>query len=228
MKARDVMVSPVVTVNSSATVQQVAKTLLERRVSAVPVVDDDDKLVGIISEGDLLHRAEAGTERQRPWWLAMLTDSRALAADYVKAHARKVKDIMTTPVITATPDAPLHQIATLLESHSIKRVPIVEHGQLVGIVSRANLIQAVASELKEVDIPRSDATVRERLLAHLKTQSWAHTTLVNITVSEGVVDLWGISNSDVERQALRVAAESLPGVRAVNDHMIKRPQAWGY
>jgi CBS domain-containing protein len=223
------MVSPVVTVRSSATVQEVAKTLLERRISAVPVVEDDGKLVGIVSEGDLLHRAEAGTERrQRPWWLAILTDERALAADYIKAHARQVKDVMTSPVITAAPETPLHQIASLLESSRIKRVPIVERGQIVGIVSRANLIQAVASERKEPDIPPSDTTVREKLLAHLQGQPWAHTTLLNVTVSNGVVDLWGISNSDAERNAIRVAAESLPGVRAVNDHLIKRPQAWGY
>ena len=228
MRARDVMVSPVVTVKPSASVQQVAKVLLERRISAVPVVDDDDKLIGIVSEGDLLHRAEAGTERRRSWWLAMLTDERALAADYVKAHARNVKDVMTSPVITAAPDTPLHEIASLLESNSIKRVPIVEHGQLVGIVSRANLVQAVASERRQLDIPLSDTAVRDKLLAHLKRQRWAHTALVNVTVNDGVVDLWGISNSDTERNALRVAAEALPNVRAVNNHLIKRPQAWGY
>jgi CBS domain-containing protein len=228
MRARDVMVSPVVTVRSSATVQEVAKTLLERKISAVPVVDEDGKLVGIVSEGDLLHRAEAGTERQRSWWLSILTDERALAVDYIKAHARQVKDVMTSPVITAAPDTPLHKIASMLESYRIKRVPIVERDQLVGIVSRANLIQAVASERKELEIPLSDTTVREKLLTHLKGQPWAHTTLLNVTVSDGVVDLWGISNSDTERNALRVAAESLPGVRAVNDHLIKRPQAWGY
>jgi CBS domain-containing protein len=222
------MVSPVVTVKPSASVQQVAKILLERRISAVPVVDDDGKLIGIVSEGDLLRRAEAGTERRRPWWLAMLTDERALAADYVKAHAQNVKDVMTTRVVTAAPDTPLHEIASLLEDNSIKRVPIVEHGQLLGIVSRANLVQAVASERRQLDIPLSDAAVRDKLLAHLKGQRWAHTALVNVTVNDGVVDLWGISNSDTERHALRVAAEALPGVRAVNNHLIKRPQAWGY
>ena len=228
MKARDVMVSPVITVRPSASVKEVAKIFLERRISAVPVVDDQGKIVGIVSEGDLLHRSEAGTQRQRPWWLLALTRDDALAADYVKAHARKVSDVMATEVITAGPDTPLHEIASTLEKYAIKRVPIVKDGQLVGIVSRANLIQAVASDRKKLEISLSDTTIRDKLLAHLKSQRWAHTGLLNATVSDGVVDLWGISNSDTERKAIRVAAESMPGVVAVNDHLIMRPQAWGY
>ena len=145
MKARDVMVSPVITVKPSSSVKEVAKTFLERRISAAPVVDDQGKLVGIVSEGDLMHRAEAGTERHRSWWLRALTAEETLAAEYVKAHARKVADVMTRDVITATADTPLHEIAALLEKNSIKRVPVVKNGQLVGIVSRANLVQAVAS-----------------------------------------------------------------------------------
>ena len=223
MKARDVMVSPVITVKPFSSVREVAKTFLERRISAVPVVDDQGKLVGIVSEGDLLHRSEAGTERQRPWWLLALTGDDTLASEYVKAHGRKVADIMTRNVITATPDTPLHEIAALLEKNSIKRVPIVKDGQLVGIVTRANLIQAVASARKELDIPLSDTTVRDKLLAHLKAQSWAHTSLLNVTVTDGVVDLWGMTNSETEKKAIRVAAESTPGVRTVNDNLVKRP-----
>ena len=173
MKARDVMVSPVVTVKPSASVKEVAKLLLQRRISAVPVVDDQGKVVGIVSEGDLLHRAEAGTERQRPWWLLGLTGEETLAAEYVKAHARKVADVMTSQVTTATPDTPLHELATLMERNSIKRVPIVKDGQLVGIVSRANLVQAVASARESpLEIPLSDANIREKLLAHLQQQAW--------------------------------------------------------
>ena len=208
MKARDVMVSPVITVKPSSSVKEVAKTFLERRISAAPVVDDQGKLVGIVSEGDLMHRAEAGTERHRSWWLRALTAEETLAAEYVKAHARKVADVMTRNVITATADTPLHEIAALLEKNSIKRVPIVKNGQLVGIVSRANLIQAVASTRKGLEIPLSDTTIRDKLLVHLKGQAWAHTLLLNVTVNGGVVDLWGITTSDAERKAIRVAAES--------------------
>jgi CBS domain-containing protein len=151
MKARDVMVSPVITVKPSASVREVAQLFIERRISAVPVVDERGKLVGIVSEGDLLHREETGTERRRTSWLNFLTAKEALAAEYVKAHARKVSDVMTREVITATPDTPLHEIASTLEKCWIKRVPIVSNGQLVGLVSRANLIQygqLVASQHK--------------------------------------------------------------------------------
>jgi CBS domain-containing protein len=223
MKARDVMVSPVITMKPSSSVKEVAKTFLERRISAVPVVDDQGKLVGIVSDGDLMHRAEAGTQRQRPWWLRLLTAEETLAAEYVKAHARKVADVMTRDVITATADTPLYEIAALLEKNSIKRVPIVENGQLVGIVSRANLIQGVASTRKELEIPLSDATIRDRILAHLKGQTWAHTLLLNVTVNGGVVDLWGMTTSEAERKAIRVVAESTPGVSAINDHLFTRP-----
>jgi CBS domain-containing protein len=214
------MVSPVITVKASSSIREVAQLLLERRISAVPVVDEHGKLIGIVSEGDLLHRAEAGTERQRPWWLSAMTEDETLAAEYAKSHGRKVRDVMTPRVITATPDTPLHKIAALMEKNAIKRVPIVADGQLVGIVSRANLIQAVASARSELEIPLSDATIRDKVLAQLKSQAWAHTSQLNVTVSGGVVDLWGIVKSDAERKAIRVVAEGAPGVRAVNDNMI--------
>ena len=224
MNARDVMVSPVVTVKPAASVQEVAKLLLERRISAVPVVDDQGKVVGIVSEGDLLHRAEAGTERRRSWWLLGLTGDEMLADEYVKAHARKVADVMTSQVTTAAPDTPLHELATLMETNSIKRVPIVKDGQLVGIVSRANLVQAVASARESpLEIPLSDANIREKLLAHLQQQAWGRPWLLNVMVNDGTVDLWGVARSDAEKTAIRVAAESIPGVRGVNDNLVIRP-----
>ena len=191
------------------------------------MTDDSGKLVGIVSEGDLMHRSEAGTERQRSWWLRLMAGDDMLAADYVKAHGRKVADVMTRNVITATPAMPLDEIAILLEMNSIKRVPIVEDGQLVGIVSRANLVQAVASAPKGLEIPLADSAIRDKLLAHLKAQPWAHTGLLSVTVSDGVVYLWGITSSDAERKAICVAAETTRGVRAVNDHLILRPRAYG-
>lgn len=223
MKARDVMVSPVITVKPTSSVRDVAKTFLERRISAVPVVNDQGKVVGMISEGDLIHRSEAGTERQHSWWLDAFISDETLAAEYTKAHSRTVADVMTRRVITAAPDTPLQEIAALLEKNSIKRVPIVRNGKLVGIVSRANLVQAVASAKKTPKIPPSDTMIRDRLLKHLKQQKWAHTLLLNVTVSGGVVDLWGIAQSEAERQAIRVAAESIAGVRAVNDNLVKQP-----
>jgi CBS domain-containing protein len=214
MKARDVMVSRVITVKPSSSIKEVANIFLERRISAAPVVDDQGKLIGIISEGDLMHRAEAGTERHRSWWLRLLTAEETLAAEYVKAHARKVADVMTSDVITTGPETPL------------KRVPIVQNGQLIGIVSRANLIQAMASARKGPEIPLSDAAIRDRLLAGLKAQEWLDTFLLNVTVNGGVVDLWGITRSDADRKAIRVAAESTPGVSAVNDNLFTRRLQW--
>jgi len=222
MRARDVMSSPVIAVMPSCPIEEVARTLLERGVSGVPVVDGQGRLVGIVSEGDLLHRAETETERRRSWWLRLLASDEVLAAEYTKAHARKVEDVMTRRVVTAGPDTELSEIAMLLEQHAIKRVPIVEDGQLVGIVSRANLVQAVASARARAPVAGSDAKIRDQLLAHLRAQPWAHTLLLNATVTDGVVDLWGMTNSEAERTAIRVAAEATPGVHRVNDHLTMR------
>ena len=184
MQARDVMVSPVITVGKSATVRDVAKILLEKRISAVPVVDDAGKVVGIVTEGDLIHRAEAGTERPYSWWTHFLTGDATMAADYAKSHARRVEDVMTSDVITAPPETPLHEIATLLEERQIKRVPIVnKDGNLVGIVSRANLIQVVASARPKLEMTLPDLTIRQKLLDELKKQSWAHTHNLSVTVT---------------------------------------------
>jgi CBS domain-containing protein len=219
MKARDIMVAPVITASPDTTVKGVAETFVNHRISAAPVVDDKGKLVGIVSEGDLMHRAESGTEKHRSWWLRALVGPQTLADEYVMAHARKVADVMTRHVISASPDTPLHEIAALLEKHSIKRVPILENGQLVGIVSRANLVQAVATAGKALQVPVADSTIRDKILAHLKSQEWAHTGLLNVTVNGGVVDLWGIVRTANERKAIRVAAEATAGVSVVNDNL---------
>jgi CBS domain-containing protein len=224
MKARDVMVSPVITVKPHASVQEVAKTLVDRRISAVPVVDDAGRLVGIISEGDLMHRSEMGTERRyHRWGLRLVAGDASLPTDYIKVRGRKAADIMTKNVFTASPETPLDDVAILLERNSIKRVPIVRGGQLVGIVSRANLVQALATMPKGLEIPLSDAKIRDKLLSHLKQQPWADIHLLNVTVTDGVVNLWGIASSETERQAIRVAAEAMPGVKAVNDHLARGP-----
>ena len=224
MKARDLMVSPVITVGENETVRDVARLLLAKRISAVPVVAGTGKLVGIVTEADLMRRAEVGTERPHSWWLSLLLGDSAIAADYVKSHAMKVKDIMTRDIKTATPETPLPEIADLFEENHIKRVPIVSKGgDLVGIVSRANIIQAIASARPKLEISLPDATIRERLLDELKEQSWAHVHKLNVTVTNGVVNLWGFVQSEKERQAIAAAAESIPGVAAVNNHLVHEP-----
>ena len=224
MQARDVMVSPVVTVGPTATVRQVAQILLDRRISAVPVVDAENKVLGIVSEGDLLHRAESATERSPSWWLRLLTGDAQLATDYVKSHAIKVQDIMTRDVATAAPETPLHEIAMVLEERQIKRIPILnKEGQLVGIVSRANLLQAIASAGPKLEISLPDSTIRKRFFEELRKQPWANTFNVSATVQNGVVDIWGFAPSFAERTAIRVTAEAIPGVVTVNDHLLETP-----
>jgi len=229
MNASAVMVSDVITVKPDDTVQDVAGLLLVNRISAAPVVDDSGKMVGIVSEGDLLRRGENRTEHERPWWLKLLMGREFLAAEFIKEYGRKIADVMTHEVISAKPDTPVVDIATLLERHRIKRVPIVQNGKIVGIVSRANLIQALAVCRNKSLEPQTvaDAELRDKVVSRLKAEPWVRPSLVNVTVTEGTVDLWGIVDSPVEKHALRVAVEVTPGVRAVNDNVLVRPAGTG-
>ncbi len=229
MRASDVMVTDVITVTPASDVAQVAALLLTNHISAAPVVDADGRLVGMISEGDLIRRSESGTAHERPWWLRMLMNRELLAAEFVREHSRRVGDLMTRDVVSAAPDTPVADIAALLERHRIKRVPIVKDGRLAGIVSRANLIQALATSRRTAQEPHpaADAELRERVMAQLKSEPWMRSALVNVTVSGGTVDLWGIVDSPGEKQALRVAVEIVPGVKGVNDNLVVRRAAAG-
>jgi CBS domain-containing protein len=224
MKVRDVMVSPVVTVGENDTVRDVAELLIAKQNSAVPVVNSTGRLLGIVTEADLLRRTETGTERPVSWWLSLISGDRVLADEYVKSHAVKVKDVMTRDVKTADPDTPLVEIADLFEEQHFKRVPIVSKGgDLIGLVSRANIIQAVASTRPKLEISSSDVTIRKKLMDELKKQPWSHLHRLNITVSGGVIDLWGFVESDKEGQAIAVAAETIGGVTAANNHLMRKP-----
>lgn len=230
MNARDVMTTHVITVGPDACVQDVAALLLKNRISALPVVDADGRLVGIVSEGDLMRRIEAGTEVRRASWLEFFTSTHVLADEFVRSHSQKVGDVMTRHVITAAPDTPLGELAALLERNRIKRVPIVKNGAVVGIVSRANLLQALAS-LKKRKAPKvkaDDAAIRDSVVSELRKQTWARPSLVNVLVEDGTVDLWGMVETEAERKAVRVLAELVPGVRAVNDNISVRHVQSGY
>src|SRR6516225_2974000 len=186
MRASDIMVTDVITVTPESDVPQVAALLLTNHVSAAPVVDADGHLVGMISEGDLLHRGESGTAHERPWWLQMLMSRELLAGEFVREHSRRAGDLMTRDVVSAAPDTPVADIATLLERHRIKRVPIVADGRLVGIVSRANLIQALASQRKpDQQDPTTDAAIRDKIMAQFKSESWSKHSTLNATVQGG-------------------------------------------
>jgi CBS domain-containing protein len=220
MQAKDIMSSPVVTVTPDASVADVAALLLEKRISGVPVVDSAGQIAGIISEGDLLRRVETDTERHRPHWLEMLLGRSGDAGSFIKSHASRVGDVMSHDVIASYPEASLREIAELMERHGIKRVPIVDGGKLVGIVSRANLVQGLlADRSKPAAGSTSDDQIRDKLTDLLREQVWIDLNRINVVVSGGTVQLWGTVIDDEQRRALTVAAESIAGVRSVEDHL---------
>jgi CBS domain-containing protein len=218
------MVRAVATTTPETTVEKVAGLMINLRISGVPVLDGNGQLVGIVTEGDLLRRAETGTERQRSRWSEWFSANSRLAAEYIKSHARRVEDVMTREVVTVGELADLGEIAELMETRHIKRVPVLHDGKIVGIVSRADLLQVLASGGATTADENSDRLIRERLLAELRTQEWANPAEANVVVSDGVVHFWGTVGSEEERTALRVVAENIPGVRGIEDHTISGPR----
>ena len=221
MKAGDIMTWPVISIEPDAPVQNAIVRMLKHRISALPVVEADGGLVGIVSEGDLLRRAEIGTQRRRPHWLEFLLGPGRLANEYAHTHGRKVKEVMTTDLETVGEDTPLDAIVALMERRRIKRVPVMRGGQLAGIVSRANLMQALASLIPAAsETAPSDAAIRQTLLGEMDQQPWAPKGLINVIVKDGVVSLWGSITDEREREALHVLAENTPGVKEVRDHLV--------
>jgi CBS domain-containing protein len=220
MQASDVMTATVISVKPEMSVRDAARVLAEHRISGAPVVDARGRVVGMISEGDLLHRTELGTltEGRRSWWLDLISADHD-AANYIKAHGRTVQDVMTAEVTSIGEATSLSDVATVLESRHVKRVPVLRDGQLVGIVSRANLVQALASITDEPggDASPSDRDIRAMLMGELAGHKWAFAGR-NIVVRDGVVHLWGSSWSTDSLRAMCVAAESIPGVKRVEDH----------
>lgn len=222
MLAKDIMTSPVVTVGTKMPVTEVARQLVARRISAVPVVGDDGCIVGIVSEGDLMRRPESETERHPAWWLVLLASSEDRAEEYVKTHGMCAEDVMTRNVMTVSGDTPVGEIATLLERNHIKRVPVVEGGRLVGIVSRANLLHGLVAMEAGPVAKANDAAVRSAVMQAVKAAGVVD-TFVDVTVVGGTVHLWGAVYSTAERDALRVAAEQVNGVSHIEDHVSVLP-----
>ncbi|MCB1744101.1 MAG: CBS domain-containing protein [Gammaproteobacteria bacterium] len=224
MNAADVMTTHVITVTPDTTVLDCAKLFLDNHISAAPVLDGQGKLVGIVSEGDLMHRAEIGTDQSTgSWWLNMFTSRETAADAYVKTHSNRVGDVMTASVISVQRDTSLGEIAHLLESKRIKRVPVVENDRVVGVVSRANLLHALASQKEKTAVPAQtsdDRTIRQTLLDLMHKSSWGNANPSNVMVSDGVVEVWGVVDTEQERTALRVAAEEIQGVKKVIDHRV--------
>jgi CBS domain-containing protein len=223
MKAKDVMTSPVITVGANATVHDVACLLVERGISAVPVCDGDKGVIGIVSEGDLLRRKEIGSKKRRSWWLELLTGSDILARDYTQSHSFAVRDVMRSPVISVSEETPLAEIADILEEHRIKRVTVMREGKLVGLVSRADLVRALARAAMKADALRDDKSIRNTMLQRIKSQPWASSASVNFLVEGGVIELHGLVSSGDQHRALRVLAETVPGVKSVRDRIVEMP-----
>ena len=224
MKAKDIMTTPVITIGPDTPVLDIAGLLLERQISAVPVVEEG-RVVGLVSEGDLLHRREIDTDGSVPeasWWTRLVEEDPAPAA-YVKSHASRAGDIMTRNVVSVVEETSIAEIASLFETRKIKRVPVLRRKELVGIVSRADLVQLLAVKAKTCDAQyhRTDDQIREQLLSELINQPWWRQSSSSVIVTDGVVHYWGVLRSDDERQAARVAAENVPGVCKVEDHRMR-------
>jgi CBS domain-containing protein len=220
MIAKDLMTAPVITIAPHSLVSEIAALLLKRHISGVPVVANGE-VVGMVNEAELLHRHEIGTDGDTPErsWLARLLGRDQLPADYVQSHARQAKDIMSRHVVPVAEDTPVRQLASIFAARHIRRVPVLRDKQLVGIVTRADLILALALTTPEREAPRaqSDEAIRVQLLRELQQQRWWRPDWSAVYVRDGVVHYRGLIRSDDERQAARVAAENVPGVRKVED-----------
>jgi CBS domain-containing protein len=219
MKASDVMTGKVITIDPDSSLSDMIHLMLDRRISGLPVVTKDGKLIGMVTEGDCLRRSETGTEKKRSFWRDLITGSETLATEYIRSHGRKVSEVMSQDPITVSPDTDLSEVIHLMEKNQIKRVPVVKDGAVVGIVSRANLLQALSGLVGGAKVDQSDAKIREGVNAALAALPWAAKELLNVTVKDGVVDLWGSYTAYRQDEAAIVAAENVPGVKQVRSHL---------
>jgi CBS-domain-containing membrane protein len=224
MKAAEIMTTRLVTVQPETPVADAVHLMLQDQVSGLPVVDEAGRLVGIVTEGDFLRRAELGTERRRRRWMQFLLGPDRLADEYIHSHARKVSDVMTTEIVSVGADTPLDEVVNLMERHRIKRVPVVRDDKIIGIISRANLLRALGTMTATAKLSTrsiaSDTVIRKRIMADMSVQAWAPLPFVSVVVWDGSVHFWGTINDEKQRQALRVLAEGVPGVEEVRDHLV--------
>ncbi len=219
MKTSEFMTRSVVTVAPNATIQDAIRLMLGQRISGLPVVDAGGQVVGILTEGDLLRRAETGTEWRHPAWLNFLRGPARTAEDFVRSHGRTVADVMTHDVHTVAEDAPLDAVVELMEKRRLKRLPVVTDGKLVGVISRSDLLRALATKLNEAPLasPGDDA-LKAAVQAALRQHTWSGGQ-VTVVVTDAAVFLEGFIFNEDERAALRVAAETVPGVKSVKDNL---------
>ena len=225
LTAADIMTTALVTVRPETSIHEIAKVLCDHHISGVPVVEDEERLLGIVSEGDLIGHAQLAGEQRRSWWQTFFNDPTVLARHYAKSHGRTASDVMTKDVVAVLETTPVAETARTLEKHRIKRVPVLRDGRLVGIVTRSNLLQVLATADVSKPMNVADRIIQEKLSDELAEQHWAHLLAKNIVVENGIVHLFGIVQSDEERHALRLAAENQAGVKSVEDHLSIMPAA---
>jgi CBS domain-containing protein len=221
MQAKDIMSVRVVAVRPDTLLRDIVALMLEHHISGVPVMEHG-RLLGIINETDLLHRFEIGTDVsavERSWWEQLVRRGKP-SLDYVKTHARRARDIMALPVVTVTEEASIQEIASIFAARHIRRIPVLRGGVVTGIVTRADLVRAIARKTQSEEIPgdRSDAALRSQLLHELGKQDWWYPASSTVDVYDGVVCFYGLYASENDRRAARIAAENVPGVRRVEDH----------
>jgi len=219
MKVADIMVKKVISVGPDATVREVASLMLERRISGVPVVNDARRVLGVVSEGDLIRRPEIETDRVKAGWLRLFLSDEERARDFVKSHGRRAREVMTQPAICVTPDTQLAVVVQLMERHRIKRLPVLEHDQLAGLVTRADLLRALVARQAAAPVELNDEELRRRIVSMLRGEDWAASAVVHIQVESGVAQLWGTVESEEQREAFLVAVRGVPGVKDVQPHL---------
>lgn len=222
MRAAEFMTGRVIGVTPETTIAEAARLMVQHRISGLPVLDSSCRVVGIVSEGDLLRRAETGTERRRPRWLEFITAPGRLAQDYAEAHARKVGEVMTAKVISIAPEDEAEHIVRTMQRYRVKRLPVIDAGRLVGIVTRSDLVRAfvetLATPARNLVLP--DAEIRERILAEIRKQPWVRSGSIDVQVRRGEVELRGTVTEERARTALRILAENVPGVRKVSHRLV--------
>jgi len=220
MKAHEAMTREVITVGPSTAVREIAALLVRHRISAVPVVFDDGRVIGIVSQTDLGHRSETGTEKRRKWWLELFADANSKARDFIKSHGIVAQDVMTRFVVSVSKDADLSEVAEILDTHRIRQVPVMQDGKLVGTISRADLVRKLAEVKISAPATRPEnGALQKAIWERMEAQRWLDAALVNISVKDGAVELWGAVASDEQRRALRILVQGVSGVQRVEDNV---------
>jgi CBS domain-containing protein len=218
MKVSDIMTKDVISVKPTTSVHEAARTLVEHRISGVPVVDDAGRVVGLLTEGDLILRHKP--REHAPWWRAFFSDGEELAREYQKAVGMTVAEVMTRSVISVAPDLPVEAVATILDEHRIRRVPVVAEGRLVGVVSRGDLVRALASGPERAAVSRADADLVREMKARLARERWVVSRGIVVQAEDGVLSLWGIAETETEKAAIETMARAIEGVKGVKSYLV--------